>query len=84
MEKDKTCYPVAPADPGQHALQARSEALDRQEKREEYFRAHPLESVPSGMWNGAGDDWTAIERGDKLLDLGGGTFEAGDALIPRR
>ena len=71
---------------GQPALQAAAEAQERQRKLCEYREAHPgeYELMPSEDWKDAERDYNDIRRGQDLLGLGGGSFEAGDAFIPRR
>ena len=75
-------YPVKPFNPGKHALQEMSEALDRREQHAEWMKAHPGEMMPESHWEQSAGDWEAIERGQNLL--GAMTFEAGDSLCPKK
>lgn len=66
--------------PGQPALQAYSEALDRCEVRKKWQEEHPGEFVDD--WPQRSVDYAAIERGESLLGCcGARTFEAGESFI---
>ena len=63
--------------PGQPALQARGQALDRMQAHEDWHRCNPGEWNCPPALNNPGD-YEAIENGDNLL--GAAVFEPGDAF----
>lgn len=66
--------------PGQPALQAMAEALDRSERHDQWHRDHPGEFNCPPELSPAGD-YELIQNGQNLF--GAMTFEAGDAFVPR-
>lgn len=67
--------------PGRSAGQAMGEALELEHRHEEWHEEHPGEICPPEFMNA--NTYEDIRRGEKMLDLGGGSFEPGDAFLPR-
>lgn len=82
MKSKSLDSPNYPAEqPGVHALQSMSQALNRQAAHDDWHHEHPGEPCPAGDWPKFLQDSAAIECGEDVMDFaGGGTIEPGDAL----